>query len=55
VARDCPLCGEPMRLVTRELVTRLPGTMQEVRQTVREWVCKECDYFEEIEDAGDQE
>ena len=50
--RECPLCSERMRLVTRETVTRLPGTSQEVRQIVSEWVCGECDYFEEAEDLG---
>lgn len=50
--RECPLCGERMRPVIRETVTRLPGTSQEVRKTVREWVCGECDYFEEAEDLG---
>ena len=44
------MCGEFMRLVTREIVTRLPGTSQVVRTTVREWICKECDFFEETED-----
>jgi hypothetical protein len=40
-----------MRIVAREIVTRLPGTTQEVRTAVREWVCRECDYFEEAEEA----
>ena len=42
-----------MRLVTREQVTRLPGTTQEVKSVSREWVCPECDYFEEDETATD--
>ena len=41
------MCGEFMRLVTRENVTRLPGTSQDIKTTSREWVCQECDYFEE--------
>jgi len=51
-AKECPMCGEFMRLVTREQVSRLPGTTQEIKTPVREWVCSECDYFEEAE-AGD--
>jgi hypothetical protein len=47
--KECPMCGEFMRLVTRESVSRLPGTTQEVKTPVREWVCPECDYFEEAE------
>jgi C4-type Zn-finger protein len=49
--RECPLCGDRMRFVTRETVTKVPGTSQEVRRTTQEWVCRECDYFEEVDDA----
>jgi C4-type Zn-finger protein len=49
--RECPLCGDRMQAVTRETVTRVPGTSQEIRRTMREWVCRECDYFEEIEEG----
>ena len=41
-----------MRLVSRETVTRVPGTSQEVKTIAREWVCPECDYFEDA-DASD--
>ena len=47
--KECPMCGEFMRLVTRETVSRVPGTAQEVKTPVREWICPECDYFEEDE------
>jgi predicted RNA-binding Zn-ribbon protein involved in translation (DUF1610 family) len=49
--RECPMCGESMQLRTREEITRLLGSPQEVRTIVREWVCKECDFFEEAEEA----
>ncbi len=45
--KECPLCGDRMTLQTREIVTRVPGTSQEIRTVVQEWVCRECDYFEE--------
>jgi C4-type Zn-finger protein len=48
--KECPLCGDHMQLHTRETVSRVPGTAQEVRTVVREWVCRECDYFEEVEE-----
>jgi C4-type Zn-finger protein len=48
--KECPLCGDLMRLQTRETVSRVPGSNQEVRTVVREWVCRECDYFEEDEE-----
>ena len=41
------MCGELMRLVTRERADTIPGTRQTVKREVREWVCPECDYYEE--------
>jgi hypothetical protein len=46
--KDCPLCGEHMRLHARQVQER-PG---HAARTVREWICPECDYFEEAE-AGE--
>jgi hypothetical protein len=51
--KECPMCAEFMRLVIRETVSRLPGTQQEVKTAIREWVCPECDYFEEDEGGGE--
>ena len=48
--KECPMCGERMTLVTRQTITRVPGSSQEIRTVVQEWVCRECDYFE---DAGE--
>ena len=50
--RDCPLCGERMRLVERTVVDRTPGTSEEKTTHFFEWVCPECDYFEEKEEGG---
>ena len=47
--KECPLCGETMRLQTRELSDHIPGTGQTTTRIVREWVCPECDYWEEAE------
>jgi len=49
--KDCPLCGERMTLYARETVSRVPGSPQEVRTVVREWICRECDYFEEADES----
>jgi C4-type Zn-finger protein len=49
--KECPLCGEFMTLHTREAVSRVPGSAQEIREVIREWICRECDYFEEAEEA----
>jgi hypothetical protein len=48
------MCGEAMRLIAREVAERVPGTPQTANATIREWVCPECDYFEDAED-GDSE
>lgn len=47
--RECPLCGETMRQVERTIVNRVPGQAQEKATKYYEWVCPECDYFEEVE------
>jgi C4-type Zn-finger protein len=49
--KECPLCNEFMKLELREVVDRIPGSPQEVKRQTYEWVCPECDYFEEDEDA----
>jgi len=48
-ARECPLCTATMRLVTRQETMQMPGTSQTRTTTYDEWVCPECDYFEEAE------
>ena len=48
--RDCPLCGEPMRLHETPAAERVPGTAHVTARTIREWRCPECDYFEEVEE-----
>lgn len=48
-ARECPMCGEDMRLKQRTRTDRVPGTSQTRVSVEREWVCPECDYFEEAD------
>jgi hypothetical protein len=45
--KECPLCGETMRLTVRETHDRLPGLGGSATRVLREWNCPECDYFEE--------
>lgn len=47
--KECPLCGEIMRVVEREAADRVPGTSEVRRRKIAEWVCPECDYFEEVD------
>ena len=49
--RECPVCGERMRLRTREQTDRVPGSRQVKVTTVREWICPECDHFEDAEES----
>ena len=48
--KECPMCGEMMRLRERQITDRVPGTVQTRTAHHREWICPECDYFEEVED-----
>jgi acetone carboxylase gamma subunit len=41
-----------MRLSVREVQDRVPGVSQPTPRVVREWICPECDYFEDAE-AGE--
>lgn len=49
-AKECPMCGETMQLREQHVTDHVPGTPQSTRVRLREWVCPECDYFEEAED-----
>ena len=51
--KECPLCGETMRLSVRESSQHAPGTGAPAMRITREWICPECDYFEEAE-AGEE-
>jgi uncharacterized protein with PIN domain len=48
--KECPMCGEFMRLVTRQHIEHVPGLPAPVKHVSKEWVCPECDYFEEADE-----
>ncbi len=48
--RECPLCGENMRLKEAQAIVRVPGNPNPSTLVVREWVCPECDFSEEAEE-----
>ena len=50
-SKECPLCGERMRLHTRDEIHRVPGSRETRTTRVSEWICPECDYFEDVEDS----
>jgi hypothetical protein len=53
--KECPMCGEFMRLRQSEITDRVPGTPETKTRQVREWVCPECDYYEEAEGPEDKD
>jgi len=46
------MCGDQMRLRSSETVVRIPGNPNATAHVTREWVCPDCDYFEEAEEEG---
>ena len=50
--KDCPLCGGTMRPRDVKSVVRLPGNPSATTRVSREWVCPDCDYFEEVEEES---
>lgn len=53
--KECPLCGESMQLREGQMTDRVPGTHETRTRKYREWVCPECDYFEEVEAEDTEE
>jgi ssDNA-binding Zn-finger/Zn-ribbon topoisomerase 1 len=51
-AKECPACGGTMQLKEIEAVVQIPGNPKPTARPAREWVCPECDYFEEVEEEG---
>ena len=49
MTKECPMCNELMRVRMAERIDHIPGTQQVVKREYREWICPECDYFEEVE------
>ena len=50
--RECPLCNGTMHLRESQTVTYIPGNPKATTHTTREWVCPDCDYFEDADAEG---
>jgi hypothetical protein len=50
--RECPMCGGTMRLKRVASTVQVRGNPQPTPQTTAEWVCPDCDYFEDAETEG---
>lgn len=40
-----------MQLKTRVQTDRVPGTRETRSKNISEWICPECDYFEDAEES----
>ena len=49
--KECPMCGEIMRLRTRKDSGRKKEATESTRTPPTEWVCPECDHFEEADES----
>jgi hypothetical protein len=47
---ECPQCGGTMRLRESKTTTHVPGNPSATVRVTREWVCPDCDYYEEVEE-----
>jgi rubredoxin len=47
--KECPLCGGTMRIKETQSTVQVPGNPRPSTRKLSEWVCPDCDYFEEIE------
>jgi len=50
--KECPLCSGTMRIRVTQSVTHIPGNPKPTTRESREWVCPDCDYYEEVEEEG---
>ena len=44
------MCGGSMQLKRGQSVTHIPGNPKPTIKQTAEWVCPDCDYFEEAEE-----
>ena len=47
------MCGGSMWLREATAVLQVPGNPQRSTRPTREWVCPDCDYFEDAEEEND--
>ena len=52
--KECPLCTGTMRLRETKTVTQIPGNPSATVRTTLEWVCPDCDYFEEADEENNR-
>jgi len=50
--KECPMCGGTMKLRQNQSVVHIPGNPGATTRISREWVCPDCDYFEDAEEES---
>ena len=50
--KECPMCGANLHLKERQISTPVPGNPKPALRTVREWICPDCDYFEDADEEA---
>jgi len=51
-AHECPLCGGTMQLKRTQTVVQVPGNPHPTSRAGAEWICPDCDYFEDAEEQN---
>jgi hypothetical protein len=46
------MCGGDINVKLTQHITRVPGNPNATTRTTWEWVCPDCDYFEEAEEES---
>ena len=52
--KECPLCGATMRIREQQTIVNVPGNPNATARKTREWICPDCDYFEEAEEENNR-
>jgi transposase len=50
--KECPLCGGTMKATQRQSSMQVPGNPSATTRTTVEWVCPDCDYFEDADEES---
>jgi hypothetical protein len=47
------MCGGAMHLKETEILVQVPGNPRATTRRLVEWICPDCDYYEEAEEKKD--
>jgi hypothetical protein len=52
ITTECPQCGGTMTVHEAKTVVQIPGNPKATVRVAKEWVCPDCDYFEEVDETS---